>query len=206
VKGKAGERTLLASLMLSAPGPIVLGAALLAGRSATQLADFIRRTAELGAIVVSWAVYRTIAGWKQPNPARQEKLERAANTSVGMAMLLSGAVMCLLALSGGDGAQGSVLPALVIALPGAATNFWFWLRYSRLSRGERDSILTSQSQLYGAKTLVDLCVTAALAVILIAPHSAAAAYVDLMGSLIVAAHLAAGGVRVLRRAGWVRAA
>lgn len=56
MKGQSGERTLLASVLLSSPGPIVVGAGLLIGRSSTQLADFIRRTAELAAIVVSWAV------------------------------------------------------------------------------------------------------------------------------------------------------
>ena len=56
----SGERTLLASVLMSAPGPIVVGIGLLVGHSSTQLADFIRRTAELAAIIVSWFVYRTI--------------------------------------------------------------------------------------------------------------------------------------------------
>ena len=47
--GNTGQRTLLAAMLLSLPGPLVLGAGLLLGRSSTQLADFIRRTAELGA-------------------------------------------------------------------------------------------------------------------------------------------------------------
>ena len=51
--GNTGQRTLLAAMLLSLPGPLVLGAGLLLGRSSTQLADFIRRTAELGAIIVS---------------------------------------------------------------------------------------------------------------------------------------------------------
>ena len=50
---KSGERTLPASVLLSSPGPIVLGAALLMGRSATQLADFECGARELGATLVS---------------------------------------------------------------------------------------------------------------------------------------------------------
>ena len=80
MRKKAGERTLLASVLLSAPGPIVLGAALMVGRSATQLADFIRRTAELGAIIVSWAVYRILNQGREPDPTHQARLERTASS------------------------------------------------------------------------------------------------------------------------------
>ena len=45
MKSKSGERTLLASVLMSSPGPIVVGTALFFGRSSTQFADFIRRTA-----------------------------------------------------------------------------------------------------------------------------------------------------------------
>lgn len=55
---KSGERTLLASVVLSSPGPVVVGIGLFLGKSSTQLADFIRRSAELIAIIVSWAIYR----------------------------------------------------------------------------------------------------------------------------------------------------
>jgi divalent metal cation (Fe/Co/Zn/Cd) transporter len=198
VRKKAGERTLLASVLLSAPGPIVLGAALMVGRSATQLADFIRRTAELGAIIVSWAVYRILNQGREPDPTHQARLERTASSAVGLAMCLSGAAMLLLALFSSGTEKGNVLPALIIALLGVLTNSWFWLRYRSLNRQGRDAILASQSRLYGAKTLVDGCVTAALAVVFVAPHSGAAVYVDRIGSLVVALYLAASGVGVLR--------
>ena len=60
MKKASGERTLLASVLLSSPGPLVLGAALIYGRSSTQLADFVRRTVELAAIIVSWIVFRVL--------------------------------------------------------------------------------------------------------------------------------------------------
>lgn len=58
--GSKGERTLLWSLLLSAPGPLVTGFAVVSSRSTTQLADFLRRTTELVAIFVSWWVYRAL--------------------------------------------------------------------------------------------------------------------------------------------------
>lgn len=55
---KSGSRTLLLSVLMSAPGPLVVGLGLLAGRSSTQIADFVRRSAELLAIIMAFAVYR----------------------------------------------------------------------------------------------------------------------------------------------------
>ena len=39
---KSGSRTLLMSVLMSAPGPLIIGLGLLVGRSSTQIADFIR--------------------------------------------------------------------------------------------------------------------------------------------------------------------
>jgi len=198
VKGQSGERTLLASVLLSSPGPIVVGAGLLIGRSSTQLADFIRRTAELAAIVVSWAVYRVLRRGGEPDSARRRRLERTANGFVGGAMCLSGAAMLVLALFSGGAEKGNVIPGLVIAGLGVTTNGWFWFRYRTLDRREPSAILAAQSRLYRAKTLVDGCVTAALATLALAPASPAARYVDLSGSAAVALYMVISGVLVVR--------
>ena len=44
---KSGSRTFLMSVLMSSPGPLVVGLGLLAGRSSTQIADFVRRSSEL---------------------------------------------------------------------------------------------------------------------------------------------------------------
>ena len=54
---KIGYRTLLTSMLLSSPGPLVLGLGLTVGHSSTQLSDFTRRTAEFLALIVAFAVY-----------------------------------------------------------------------------------------------------------------------------------------------------
>ena len=197
---KSGERTLLASVLLSSPGPIVLGAALLMGRSATQLADFVRRTAELGATLVSLVIYRILYRRGGADQQQKERLERTAGTCVGLAMCLSGAAMALIALLAKGAMVGNVLPALIIASLGGLTNLWFWLRYRKLHRQTADVILASQGKLYGAKTLVDACVTLALGVVFFAPHTAAAAVVDMIGSAAVAAYLVVNGVVTIRSA------
>ena len=63
-KAKSGSGTLLLSVLMSAPGPLVVGLGLLAGRSSTQIADFVRRSAELLAIIVSFVVFRVTNGEK----------------------------------------------------------------------------------------------------------------------------------------------
>ncbi len=199
MKPKQGERTLLASVVLSAPGPLVVGLGLLLGHSSTQLADFVRRTAELGAIVVSWLVFRRVHAGEGADTARKARLEHTANACVGAAMCLSGVAMLFLALLSPRSQQGNVLPGLVIAVLGVTTNTWFWLRYRGLNRAKPDAILAVQSRLYRAKSLVDGCVTVALTVVALAPATPAARWVDMVGSVIVAAYLIVNGVLTLRK-------
>lgn len=194
-----GGRTLLTSVVLSAPGPIVMGLGLLLGRSSTQLADFIRRSVELAAIVVSWLVFRAFHRDGEPDPARQQKLEGAANTTVGAAMCLSGVAMVGVTLMGGSADKGNVLPGLVIALLGLVTNSWFWWRYRSLDRGRPSAILAAQGNLYRAKSMVDACVSTALLAVVVAPGTQAAHYLDVGGSLAVATYLIATGVVTVGR-------
>lgn len=198
MKKTSGERTLLASVLLSAPGPLVVGIGLVAGRSSTQLADFVRRTAELAAIIVSWLMFRLLKRDNAEDKARKAKLERTASRGVGLAMCLGGAAMALLAFLPDTGDKGNVLPGLVIALLGVVTNSWFWFRYNRLDRRGPSAILNVQSRLYRAKTLVDLCVAAALLSVAIFPGSSLAAYMDAAGSLVVALYLILSGTNILR--------
>lgn len=198
MKRESGEKTLLASVLLSSPGPLVVGIGLFLGRSSTQYADFVRRTAELAAILVSWIVFRLLHRGGEPGAARKARLERTANLCVGAAMCLSGAAMALIAWFSNDAEKGNVLPGLAIAVLGVTTNTWFWLRYRRLNRETPDAILAAQSRLYRAKSLVDACVTVALTVVAIAPGTPAARTMDLGGSIAVAVYLIVSGVLALR--------
>ncbi len=55
---KSGSNTLLWSVLMSAPGPLIIGFGLLVGRSSTQIADFVRRSSELLAIIMAYIVYK----------------------------------------------------------------------------------------------------------------------------------------------------
>ena len=56
MKERSGSRTLLMSVLMSSPGPLVVGLGLLVGKSSTQLADFFRRSSELLAIIMAFVV------------------------------------------------------------------------------------------------------------------------------------------------------
>jgi divalent metal cation (Fe/Co/Zn/Cd) transporter len=182
---------------------VVLGIALFFGRSSTQLADFIRRTVELAAIVVSWIVFRMLygEGAGAPDPRRQKRLERTASVTVGVAMCLSGLVMLFIALSTSRTDKGNVIPGLIIAFLGVVVNSWFWFRYRMLNREKPDGILETQSGLYRAKSVVDTCVVLALSFVAIAPNAPATHYVDLGGTIVVAVYLMRSGLMTIRRRG-----
>ena len=192
---KSGSRTLLTSVLMSAPGPLLLGLGLMSGRSSTQIADFVRRSAELMGIIMAYVVFRMTCG--DGDVMRRRRLERFSNAFVGAMMCLGGAVMVLLALAAGSSDKGNVVPGLVIALLGVIANTLFWLKYRGLNKKEPNAILLVQARLYRAKSLVDACVTAALLAVLVQPGSSLVAWLDMAGSLVVACYLIWCGVRTI---------
>ena len=195
---KSGSRTLLWSVLMSSPGPLVVGLGLIAGRSATQVADFVRRSAELLAIIASFAVYKMTTKDGLVDEKRKARLERAANRFVGAMMCLGGSIMLVLAFFSENTEGGNVIPGLAIALLGVVANTIFWRKYTRLNRQSPNAILAVQARLYRAKSLVDSCVSAALLSVAIFPGSAFAYYFDLVGSAIVALYLIWCGIQTVR--------
>ncbi|MBO5167210.1 MAG: cation transporter [Lachnospiraceae bacterium] len=179
---------MLMSVLMSAPGPIVVGIGLFMGKSSTQLADFIRRSAELMAIIVAFITYQ-FTNKPSMDTAQKQLLERRSNLFVGIAMCVSGISMLLIALFSKNTEQGNVIPGLCIALLGVVANTIFWFRYKKLGTAQNNTILLVQSRLYRAKSLVDICVTTALFVVLFLPGSTIAFYFDRIGSAVVSVYL-----------------
>jgi len=195
---KSGGRTLLWSVIMSAPGPLVVGLGLLAGRSSTQLADFVRRSSELLAIIMAFVTYKLTTKEGETDAVKKEKLERISNLFVGAMMCIGGSIMLVLAFVAGNEEKGNVIPGLAIAVLGVIANTIFWRKYSRLNKAEPNPILAVQARLYRAKSLVDGCVTLALLSVVLAPGSRFSYYFDLVGSVIVAAYLVFCGVQTIR--------
>lgn len=197
-KGKSESRTLLWSVIMSSPGPLVVGLGLIAGRSSTQLADFVRRSAELLGIIMAYVVYRMTNRDGVCDLARKEKLERLSNIFVGAMMCLGGSIMLVLAFVSENAEKGNVIPGLAIAVMGVIANTIFWRRYTKLNRLEPNPIIAVQARLYRAKSLVDMCVTAALMSVLLLPGSPVSALLDTVGSVIVAAYLVYCGAKTVK--------
>ena len=195
---KSGSRTLLLSVLMSAPGPLVVGLGLLSGRSSTQIADFFRRSAELLAIIMSFVIYRLTTGVEGCSDERRVRLERRSNAFVGAMMCVGGSFMVFLTLISKTADKGNVIPGLAIAVMGVIANTLFWRKYTRLNKAEPNAILAVQARLYRAKSLVDGCVTVALLSVVIAPASPVSWWLDFAGSLIVALYLIRCGVQTIR--------
>ena len=194
---KSGNKTLLFSIIMSSPGPLVVGLGLLSGRSTTQIADFVRRSAELLAIIMSFVVYTLLAKDSIPNEERKNRLERRSNIFVGSMMLIAGVIMAVLAVALNNEDKGNVIPGLTIAVLGVVANSIFWVKYTGLNRAEPNAIIAVQSRLYRAKTFVDSSVTVALTSVLISPKSRLSFWLDIIGSLVVAIYLVWCGLRTV---------
>ena len=197
------ERTLLAALALSAWGPLATGAAVLLSQSTTQVADFVRRTVELAAIAIAWAVFRRLRRRGEAPPAARARLERWSSVSVALALALSGVVT--LALGGARlrafEPGGDVRLGLLVALLGLATNAWFWRRYASFARARAGRIMDGQRRLYRAKVAVDAVVAAALGAVALAPAAPATRWVDLGGAVGVGLYLLWSAVRTATAGG-----
>lgn len=196
---KSGSRTLLLSVLMSAPGPLIIGLGLMVGQSSTQIADFFRRSSELLAIIMAYIVYQiTTREDGETDQMRKARLESLSNLFVGAMMCLGGSIMLILALTAENTDKGNVIPGLVIAVLGVVANTLFWRKYTRLNKAEPNAILAVQARLYRAKSLVDGCVTIALLAVMLLPGTTIAFYIDMVGSVIVASYLIYCGLQTIR--------
>ena len=194
---KSGYRTLLASVLMSAYGPVILGLGLRVGHSSTQIADFTRRTAELLALVVAFIVYAVTNGRKEMDAAQKQSWEKRGNLFTGIIMCVSGLSMLALSLLSSNDDKGNVVPALVIAVLGVIANSIFWRRYTVLHHRQGNAILGVQARLYGAKSAVDICVTVALAAVLAFPGTGVSFWLDRVGSALVALYMIRCGIKTI---------
>lgn len=191
-----GEKTMLTAIIFSAPGPIATGIPAILSKSATQIADFIRRTTELIAIIISWIVYKKIHK-SEEDLVDKEKLIRFSNLAITLAMILSGITMFAVGIARlfTYNASGKVIIGLITAIMGTLFNSFFALRYKILVSEHHNPIIERQYKLYKAKAYVDLVVLVALATVFIAPNSQLARYVDAIGCIMVAIYLIYNGIK-----------
>lgn len=194
---KSEKKTLLMSVLMSAPGPLIIGFGLLLGKSSTQIADFVRRSAELLGIIMAYVVYLITTKDGVCDSGKKERLEKLSNIFVGAMMCIGGALMLLLVFFVNNEEKGNVILGLVIALLGVVANTLFWRKYTKLNKAEPNAIIAVQARLYRAKSLVDTCVSIALLSVLLLPNSMISHYLDFGGTVVVAVYLAWCGVKTI---------
>lgn len=196
-RNKSGEKTLFMSVAMSAPGPLIIGLGLLVGRSSTQIADFVRRSAELLGIIMAYIVYKITTKDGICDIERKERLERISNIFVGAMMCIGGALMIFVAFAADNEEKGNAIPGLVIALLGVVANTLFWRKYSKLNKAEPNAIIAVQARLYRAKSLVDGCVSVAFLSVVFFPTAIFSYYLDFIGSVVVAVYLIWCGIKTI---------
>ena len=192
---KSGRKTMLMSVIMSSPGPLIVGLGLLVGQSSTQLADFFRRSIELLAIILSFVVYTLTTREGGVDEMKKQKYERYTNIFVSCAMVVCGSIMTVLALTASSSEKGNVIPGLAIAILGVLANSIFWVKYKRLGTETNNKILMVQSNLYRAKTFVDASVVIALGVVLFSGDPIVSYYFDMIGTVCVSIYLVFTGVK-----------
>lgn len=193
---KPGKNTLLMSVIMSLPGPIVVGLGLLVGQSSTQLADFVRRSIELLAIILSFVVF-CVTNKDDYEIGKKRRLEKNTSLWVAVSMTISGIIMTLIAIFFPSEEKGNVIPGLIIALLGVTANSIFWIRYNLLGNKTNNVILITQSKLYRAKTFVDGSVVLALMVVLFSKNQNVSFYFDLIGTICVSLYLTYTGITTI---------
>ena len=201
---RSGIKTFIFAIIMSAPTPLIIGLSFIVGRSSTQIADFIRKTMEFLAILISFIVYLITQGKKFGDETKKQKLERQSNRFVGLMMTLCGVVMLVITFLVKHEDNGNVLPVLAITIYGGVINLIFWIRYSRLNKAVPNGILAVQVRLYRAKTMIDASVAIALLPVFIVPESTLSYWFDVVGSIIVALYLIWSGVRTIYKQGKIQ--
>jgi divalent metal cation (Fe/Co/Zn/Cd) transporter len=196
------ERTLLVAFLLSVWAPLVTGLAVILSHSTTQLADFIRRTVELGALFMAWWVFRHLRRNTALDIQEKARLEKIAGLSTAAALGGSAIGMLVVTLSrlSSFTPGGNVTPGMIIAGLGLITNTWFWRRYTGFNHERHSPIMDSQRLLYRAKAFVDLCVILALGSVSFFPDWVLTRSIDLLGSMAIVGYLLWSGVHAGRKA------
>ncbi len=194
---RSGRKTLIMSIIMSSPGPLVVGLSLINGNSTTQLADFLRRTIEFLAIVLAFIVFCLTSNEETIDIERKARLEKYSNIFVSISMVISGIIMLVLGVFNQNQDKGNLIPSMIIALLGLSSNCIFWFKYRKMAKMTGDELFKTQTSLYGGKIFVDLSVFTSLTVVLFSKNHTLSYYFDLVGTMCVAIYLIYSGIKML---------
>lgn len=187
-------KTFIISILLSTPGVIVLFIGALMGKSSTQLADLIRKSLELIALIASFIIFLiTINRHLEKN--EETKLNSFVNVIIACSMFVSGIMIVIVSILNLHKERGNVTLSLIISILGVMTNGYLYFKYRKFSK-ENDSFHSLQ-ELYKAKTIIDFVVSLSLLIMTLFKEMFFINYVDLCGCLIVVGYLVYTGIHLI---------
>ncbi len=192
-------RTLTLSVIFSALGPVVLLFALWMNTSTTQLADFLRRTAELSVLALALWTYKKLKK-RTEGQKRTARLEKNMYLASGGVLLLGGAFLTVVLVVNAverSIPEGNVILGLSVASLGILFNGYFFIRYRLFHRSRPSAVMDTQGSIYQAKTFVDVNVVIALGAVLVFPGRMASFYVDIIGTGVIIAYMLYRGTHLL---------
>ncbi len=185
------QKTLMLSVFFSSFGPIITFIALMMNTSATQFADFFRRTVELTVLILALYIY---VKTKNHRTSKAKKLQYKRWIYLISALVLSLSGLLILVLSihtilVPSLPEGNIYLGLAIALLGVLFNGYFWWRYLRFNQEKQSAIMDTQGKIYQAKTFVDVNVVIALLSVQVFQGLWASYWIDVIGSFMIAFYL-----------------
>ena len=190
--GTERERAVMIGIVTSgAQLPVGIVAAVLGG-SIALVADLLRASAELLAMVLSWLALRAVR--RAPRDVFNyglDKLESAASVVVGGALLVSFVVVLVGAIARlvAPTPIGNASLGLVAAVVGTAGSVWLWRRNYVIARRAASPVMEAHWRLYRSKTVTNGTVAVSVGIALAFKDHAWAAYADPLGSLVIAGYL-----------------
>lgn len=195
------QKTLILSVFFSGFGPFVTGYAVLMNNSATQLADFLRRSVELTVLILALIIYLKIKNHtlSEHRKARYQSLIYVVSAAV---LLFSALFLLAIFIQGLISPRlpgGNIYLGLSIAALGILFNGYFWLRYRWFHQQKNNALMETQEKIYQAKTLVDIGVVIALLSLQIFPGQWLSYWIDMGGTFLIASYLTFRSLQFFRQ-------
>lgn len=185
------QKTLTFSVIFSSFGPFATGYALFMNTSATQLADFLRRSVELTVLILALIIYLKIKN-NAVSASQKTQYQRLIYKISAIVLLFSALILFGLfirAMLYPNIPSGNIYLGLAVAALGILFNGYFWMRYRRFNQEQESALMETQGKIYQAKTFVDINVVIALLSVQIFSGHWASYWIDTIGTLIIAIYL-----------------
>lgn len=189
------------AVIVGATDSVVCLATVLAADSTLLLADFLKTTLELVAVVLAWLALRRLSrGGEQHHDYGLGKLENLS--SLAIAVLMGGVFIVI----GVEAVKGLIEPApvsgigvtltLVTEVLYGGANAWLWWRSRAAARAEASPLMAAQAKLFLSKLGGNVFIWVSLVLSLSLTQAPWSVYIDPIASLVIATGILVAAIGV----------